>query len=551
MSGYPYSYHDPHYDAAYHRDEMNYLYDPGPSSAAGPSNYPSTDVYPTPKRKNTADGLPSRPAMLALRPHVNATNDRRALEASPPRKLVRVNADAAVPRRNASNRETSRRHGAGDGHNRERTSSNSQKRLPRLNVDPAVQSFVDALQLQQDVNQDRIGIEANNAKFLKYKDRDDISRENKLKAERALDETNEAKREVKLAWRAVGDKLNAVMNLVLEHQAATMPAQENRSTDSKMTRSRESQTRPITPPRPRAAAAPALATSNDDNEREPGEISPPEEVHTRGAPGTFPLPQSVAAASKPSDANAAKEERKKVIQAVTRTSILERFDDINSKLAEIKVDTEERLSQFETTIEDLVRLEVADRIKKAKEANIQDRKNSQITRAQGEATVARPVVSAAAATSSNTTTSAARGAVGAEEGELRNALSRSSPPQYSPLGRNAPTTANSDNGGQLSPHIRKDIVEPCMFKEQVGALMESMRQAIRQEYDTKLFEQEKRNEAKLIELRTQVANKLKEVAQTQNKQMEILSNHHQNINRHDQVMASALSLFSNVPRPTI
>lgn len=533
MSGYAHHY-DP-YDATHYHNDMNYRYDSGPSSATGSSSY----------------------YRLPIRPEANTNIDRRVRDTSPPRKNPRLDSGAAISRRTASNSETRKRYGTGNEYNRERTASISHRQLPPPDVDPAINGLVQALQSQQDTHQERIVVEANNAKFIKYKDRDDISKENRVRAEKASSEIEEAERKDKLAWRAVGRKLRALMEVVLENIPEPLSAAPgDRNNDSDMNRSRESQICPNTPPRQASKAVAPIATSIEDSEREPGEIIMSQEVQA-ASPGPPPVvPQSVIP-SVPSDANVVVKEKNKEIQAVTRASILQRFNDITGKLSEIKLETEERLNQFETTIEDLVRLEVADRIKKAKETHLQGKKKSQEARAQEEeATFVKPVVvpatTGSSSSSSSTSTVVARGVEAAEEVEIQGALSRSSPPQYSPHTKNvAPMANSSDSDGQLSTNIRKEVVDPGMSKEEVSALIESMRQAIRQEYDTKLFENEKRHEAQLIELRSALSREFSKVNQTQKTQMDILSNHHQSLNRHDQLHQSTLNLFSNVPKPTI
>jgi hypothetical protein len=498
---YPHSYYDPFYADPYYDG----MYSSG--GAAGSSSM-STDLYPSVNRR----GPPSRPPP----PATSTSTIRDRSERSPPRKQARQNDDRSNDTRRGTFIERGGKAGA-DDREIDRVPSRSAA-APKL--EPAIEAFIEACKAQQDARRERYDVEASNAKYLKYKDREDISKENKAKAELAADEIKEAKRKDEMAWRAVEKQTKEMLIAALGQE---------RKSDTLTTRMIVPQ--PVTPPRQLSRQ------QTTESELEPGELrvpkttqpSQPAVAASHPGPPLARPPPGLAVSSAPapnvSVDPAAPASKGKVKETVTRASIMDKFEDLDLSLMNIKSETDERLYQMESLMQELIQEEVEVRLRKAREAwkakygadKGQEKEKNDSSNGETQ--------SALATASSGPNTDAARQVV---------------PP--------APVVTASASTGRL---LRE---EPGMSHEQVTALLESMRQSMREEYDAKLLQQERAHQEKIDHLNYQVAAQFRKdqesVVSGLNSHYGVLSSHQDLLNRHEQLWQGTLGLFGSVPKPT-
>jgi hypothetical protein len=523
---YPYNpshAQDPYFTDPYYSEMQN--------ASAGPSRN-TAGLYPAidPPRKRPGDGLPAKPT----RQH-SSSNTSRDFDNSPPRKTARPNEGRTpLPRRSSGANEW--RGNAQDSRDRERLppppTPRSAPLPPPPKLEPVIHAFVEAFKAQQDARKERIDVETNNAKYLKYRDRDDISKENKAKADKAADEIKEARRKDESAWTNV------------EKQTKEMLAVAIRQQEGGASRSGLMTLRSVTPPRRVATPVPSA-----ESDLEPGEIAvsttsaaqskrPQGQAHP-SSPGPPPVPSvsgptsgaAAAAAAAASTADKVADETltdqvKDKKSTVTRASILEKFKGVDLSILEVKSDTEDRLNQMESDMEDRIRLEVESRIRKARMA------------------------SKANATQAAEETNGVTAAVG-DKGKQPQSKEVPTAPVPSNI-NGMPTT--SSIAGSSSNGIRHTRDEPGMTHEQVTALVESVRQSMRQEFDTKLHAQQQEYQNLITGLHHQVAAQFRSDQESLknglNAHREVLHNHQTLLTRHDQLWHGTLGVFANVPKPT-
>lgn len=474
---------------------------------------------------------------------------------SPPRKSIRSDgATSAVDGRSANS--TNDGNGKKDGNNRNDDRRRESiapptpvvlKKIPRPNLQPLLQSFVDVMEQSQNARKQQAEAEANSAKYDRFRGREDISKENKTKADEALQEVANLKKLEIRAKRSVITRLQSLVDVIFDYVIELNTAQREDLLAAMTQRVGEESRVIVTPPRtPSIPSHPGLPPQRP--------VSIPKSVILPSKPNLEKqIGTTLTGKGKEREANS------------TKTSALKRLEELENLVMDVQMESEERLNEFESIIREMIQEEVENRIKNARE-----RREKRMEANEGSSSInvmksARQFQSQAQAQVSTMSPSLNRSegirtepeASGElEEGEIRrlNSQPHPSPPPTRMTVNSVPTPAVPAT--TTPPLIRKstppqiDEANPPMSREQVNAALQSLRE----EFDTKLFAQETKHRQELEEVtkhwQARFHSSEEKTALALHRHFEVLQNHGELLRRHQAFWQGTIGILSNVPKPT-
>lgn len=508
-----------YYDGSYYEEQ-------GATTAAGPSSYRGADRYPP----RSAIGKPKR----TRQEEDSSSITSGTRDPSPPSKVAR--------RKSADGRRTT-----------EATclpkESPALRRIPRPNLLATLQRLTEVWEGQYDATKQRMDAEVNCAKYERFRGRDDISKENKAKVEKAFEEVDKARDSEKAAREAVVARLESLTNQLMSYSAQTSAGVYEDLSGQTARAVRQ------TPPR---QGAHHVSVQNSPNLRIPQ--TPPRTTIGKSSDYVATEP-SVDSAIAGQDV----QERAKKARSLSR----KKLEELESLVHEVKMDSEDRLNQFESIIKDLVMEEVRNHVRSAR-----DRKDRR-QMAAAQATLAGQEGREGQTTEQTT---GQKELTGEEVDQTANARMQGT--QQDESDRVTETVATEQTWeGEFEPgkirQTRKEVSvqsvdtvgspakenttsamirreedrEPYLSLEQVN----SMLQSLRQEFDTKLHAQEihqrQEREGMMRLLHEQMRGAADSTSFALSKHYEILSNHRDTIHRHERLWQSTVSLFNSIPKP--
>lgn len=507
------SYHGRSYDyeaEPYYNNQNSYYR----QDAGGPSSSSSYDRSVPPPRIRRADNLPTKPTW---------NNNGATRSAAPPRAN-------SPPREVARTESSGGSSNGGFSHRRETSQTDLRalekatiRKVPLPDVSAAIHGLVSLLQDQQDSARDVQEIQTKNAAIIRLSRRDDISRENKEKGEKAIEEIASAKRKEATSWRKVEEKLKVIVVDLLLHYIEDEQAAIRDFVSSQWkaigTGNIEAET---TRPLQRQERAPPREPSMRSTTAEDGEIAESPAVPTQSLPIA---PDSAGGQASTQIVTVADKGKGKSNANALSIKIRDRLDEMENTVLE----SHERMDQIEAMVTGLIKAEVAEYVDAAK-----------IRREERKAKAA--VAASSAPNGLALSSDPAHGTV----------MSIDTTPTMAPASitsNGIATPVKLNNVTQNNARSKDDF----MSREEVDALLESTRNSMRQEFDRKLFEEEAKYRRMLDEMSAalvaRTTNNHRAASLTLQKHYEVLENHSHCINRHEELWAGTLGTFSHIPRP--
>ncbi|UZJ52162.1 hypothetical protein CBS101457_001482 [Exobasidium rhododendri] len=525
--------------------------DYGTSSDGSHSQYPYYvgDAYHDPvKRPSIPPNRVAYPPARRRPDNLSSTSSTSSthLISSPPRKAARNDTDAsAVDRRRVSSSMGVHGERKAQDHAQETRRAVPVgppvlKRVRRPDMQVLAQRLVSSLEASQDLRKQTVDAETNSAKYDRFRNRDDISKENKARADEALKEVALTKEKEQKARLSLITRLQSIFDEIFDYAGELSTAhRENLLTfiqEGGAQKSaevlRRSDPRVVTPPRtPTQPGAPSQ--------------------HTSSAFVNIPLlPKSVSndqssRAIVPADGGKGK--AKEELLSRPKSTAMKRLEELENIIMDAKLESEERMDQFESVVREMVQEEVETQMRDAREERA--KKKAMLTEKHDKAPATQGETNEVPVTNLNGQGDGKErsgNGEAVEEGEIRPPESTAAQlpsRQDRSLRTDASTTKDS-----LSPQL--EDVDPPVSREHVNAAIQSLRE----EFDTKLYAQEMSHRQGLDELnrcwQSTFRTVDKDTSLVLHKHYGVLENHGEMIHRHQAYWQGTQGVLASVPKPT-